>query len=262
MNRLATTLVAAALLSIAAAPLATAAEAGAKPTIVLVHGAFADSSGWDGVAANLTKDGYRVVAAYNPLRGVKNDAEAVASVLRSIPGSVVLVGHSYGGAVITTAALGNENVKSLVYVGGFAPDAGENVLELTTRFPGSTLPAALAAPAQLADGTKDFYIDQDKFHQQFAADLTPAKARLMAIGQRPIAEAALKEATAAAAWKQLPSYFIYGSADKNIPPASLSFMAERAQSRRTVVIKGASHVVMSSHPTAVAQLIRQAAQAK
>jgi pimeloyl-ACP methyl ester carboxylesterase len=252
---------AAALIGSAAAVSAAPASA-VKPTVVLVHGAFADSSSWDGVAAKLQSDGYRVIAAANPLRSVKGDAEVVSSIVKGIQGPVVLVGHSYGGAVISTAAQGNANVKSLVYVAAFAPEAGENAIELSGRFPGGTLGGALAAPVTLPDGGKDLYIDQSKFHQQFAADVPKAKAQLMAVGQRPIAEAALKEAAGAPAWKNVPSYFVYGTADKNIPAAALKFMADRAQSRKTVEVPGASHVVMTSHPAEVVKLIEQAAAAQ
>ena len=248
----------------AAAPMASAADAAgtAKPTVVLVHGAFADSSSWDGVTARLQADGYRVVGVANPLRSVKTDAAAVASVLQSVQGPVVLVGHSYGGAVITQAATGQANVKSLVYVAAFAPDAGENAFELTGRFPGSTLPPTLDKPVPLADGGVDLYIQQDKFPQQFAADVPHAKAVLMAAAQRPITEGALKEASDTPAWKSIPSYFVYGKADRNIPVQALSFMAQRAQSRHTVVVDGASHVVMVSHPKEVAALIEEAAGAR
>ena len=258
MNMLKT---AAASLMIAAAASAAAAPA-VKPTVVLVHGAFADSASWNGVAAKLRKDGYTVIGAANPLRSVKGDAEAVSSIVKSIPGSVVLVGHSYGGSVISAAANGHANVKSLVYVAAFAPEQGETAIELSGRFPGSTLGPALAPPVALADGGKDLYIQQDKFHQQFAADVSKADAQLMAFGQRPIAEAALTEKAGAPAWKTLPSYFIYGTADKNIPAAALGFMAERAKSRKTVTVEGASHVVMTSNPAAVAKLIEAAAQEK
>lgn len=244
---------------IAAAPVMAA---DLKPTVVLVHGAFADATSWNGVADKLRADGYAVVGAANPLRSVKGDADAVSSIVKSIKGPVVLVGHSYGGAVISTAAQGNPNVKSLVYVAAFAPDTGETVIELSGRFPGGTLGTALAAPVTLRDGGKDLYIQQDKFHQQFAADLPQSQARAMAVAQRPITEAALTEAAVAPAWKSLPSYFVYGTADKNIPAAALSFMAQRAKSRKTVEIAGASHVVMTSHPEAVASLIETAAHSK
>lgn len=230
--------------------------------LVLVHGAFADSSSWDGVVRGLQARRYPVVAAANPLRGPKFDAAAVASVVDSIKGPVVLVGHSYGGSVISAAASGKTNVKALVFVAAFAPDAGETALGLTGKFPGSTLGPTLAPPVPLADGGKDLYIQQDKFPAQFAADVPVGKARLMAVGQRPIAEAALNEPSEAPSWKSVPSWFVYGSGDKNIPPAALAFMAERAKSVKTVVVKGASHVVMTSHPDAVAKLIAEAASAQ
>ncbi|NVM75739.1 pimeloyl-ACP methyl ester carboxylesterase [Duganella sp. SG902] len=251
---------AAAVAAALAFPSAFAADA--KPTVVLVHGAFADSSSWDGVTARLEKDGYTVIGAANPLRSVKSDAAAVASVLKSVNGPVVLVGHSYGGSVISAAAVGAANVKALVYVAAFAPEAGETVVGLSGKFPGSTLGPTLAPPVALADGGKDLYIQQAKFHSQFAADVPEAKARLMAAGQRPITDAALNEASPAPAWKTIPSWFVYGKADKNIPAAALDFMAKRANAKKTVVIDGASHVVMTSHPAEVARLIEEAAGAK
>ena len=165
----------------------------AKPTIVLVHGAFADSSSWNGVTKILQKDGYRVVAAANPLRSVSTDAAYVTDIVASIEGQVVLVGHSYGGQVITTAANGRDNVKSLVYVAAFAPDEGGAAADLAGKFPGGTLGQALAAPVKLADGNVDLSIDQEKFHEQFAHDVSLDDAALMAAGQRPITEAALTE---------------------------------------------------------------------
>jgi pimeloyl-ACP methyl ester carboxylesterase len=236
------------------------AQSPAKPTIVLVHGAFADSSSWNGVTKILQKDGYRVVAAANPLRSVSGDAAYVASIVHSIAGPVVLVGHSYGGQVITAATDGHDNVRSLVYVAAFAPDAGEAAAELAGKFPGGTLGQALAPPVKLADGGVDLYIDQSKFHQQFAHDVPVAQAALMAAGQRPIAEAALKEKSGKPSWKSLPSWFVYGDGDRNIPAKALDFMAKRAGSRHTMVIKGASHVVMVSHPREVAALIEEAAK--
>ncbi|HSD39054.1 MAG TPA: alpha/beta hydrolase [Rhodocyclaceae bacterium] len=233
-----------------------------KPTIVLVHGAFADSSSWNGVVARLAERGYPVVSAANPLRSVAGDALYVASIVDSISGPVVLVGHSYGGAVITSAALGKAQVKALVYVAAFAPDEGESAGQLAGKFPGGTLGAALAKPVPLPTGGVDLYIEQSKFWQQFAADVAEPEARLMAAAQRPIAEAALVEASGSPAWKKLPSYFVYGTGDLNIPAAGLGFMAERAGSRKTVVVEGASHVVMSSHPLAVADLIEVAAAAQ
>ncbi|MBV4467733.1 alpha/beta fold hydrolase [Pseudomonas siliginis] len=242
---------------------ATAAFAApVKPTVVLVHGAFADSSSWNGVVKILEKDGYPVIAAANPLRSVKGDAQSVADVLASVKTPVVLVGHSYGGPVISEAAYGNANVKALVYVAAFAPEKGETAAELSGRFPGSTLGPTLSAPVELADGGKDLYIQQDKFHEQFAADVSRADAKLMAATQRPVTVAALNEAATEPAWKTVPSYFVYGDQDKNIPAQALAFMAERAHSKQTVVVKGASHVVMVSNPKAVASLIETAAAAK
>jgi pimeloyl-ACP methyl ester carboxylesterase len=229
------------------------------PTVVLVHGAFADSSSWNGVVTILQRHGYRVVAAANPLRSVRTDADAVSDIVKSIKGPVVLVGHSYGGSVISEAAEGRPNVKALVYVAAFAPDAGETALGLTSKFPGSTLGPTLAPAVDLTGGGKDLYIQQVRFHDQFAADVPAAQARLMAAGQRPIAQAALTDASTEPAWKHIPSWFIYGSGDKNIPPAALAFMAKRAHSRQTIVIKGASHVVMVSNAPAVAGLIERAA---
>lgn len=170
-----------------------AAAEPARPTIVLVHGAFADSSSWNGVIAALQGKGYPVVAAANPLRSVTGDAAYVSDIVAGIDGPVVLVGHSYGGQVITTAANGHANVKSLVYVAAFAPDAGEAAADLAGKFPGGTLGEALAAPVKLASGGVDLYIDQSRFRTQFAHDVPEAQAALMAAGQRPITEAALTE---------------------------------------------------------------------
>lgn len=235
----------------------SAAAQPAKPTILLVHGAFADASSWNGVIAILRKDGYDVVAVANPLRGVKNDARYVDDIANSIKQPIVLVGHSYGGSVITEVQA--TNVKALVYVAAFAPDVGESAATLSGKFPGSTLGAALAPPVTLADGGKDLYIQQRRFHDQFAADISAAAAAAMAVGQRPITEAALNETTVATAWKTIPSWFVYGDGDKNIPPQALQFMADRAKSKHTEVVRGGSHVVMTSNPKAVAKVIERAA---
>ncbi|WP_375194356.1 alpha/beta fold hydrolase [Sphingobium sp.] len=255
-------------LALAMALMASTAQAQstAKPTILLVHGAFADSSSWNGVTARLQRDGYRVIAAPNPLRGVRADADVVADVAKSVDGPVVLVGHSYGGSVISEAGSGETgrgaaNVKALVYVAAFAPEEGETALGLTGKFPGSTLGPTLAPPVKLSSGGNDLYIRQNLFPAQFAADVPAQAARLMAAGQRPIAEAALNEPESAPAWKHIPSWFIYGDGDRNIPPAAMAFMAERARSRQTVVVKGASHVLMISHPEQVVALIEKAATA-
>jgi pimeloyl-ACP methyl ester carboxylesterase len=247
--------------AVTAADAAPAGAADVKPTIVLVHGAFADSSGWNGVIARLERDGFKVVAAANPLRGVAADAADVSALVKSQQSPVVLVGHSYGGPVITEAANSTPNVKALVYVAGFLPAPGESAFTLSVKFPGSTLGDALS-PVSLPGGGKDLYIQPAKFHAQFAADVPAAQARLMAATQRPVTEAALSEPSGAAAWMRLPSYVIYGSDDRNIPAAVMSFMATRAQARKTVVLDGASHALMVSQPDKVAALIEDAANAK
>jgi pimeloyl-ACP methyl ester carboxylesterase len=242
---------------LAAQPIAS----NAKPTIVLVHGAFAESSSWDAVIARLNKDGYTAIAAANPLRSVASDAASVSTLVRSIEGPVILVGHSYGGPVITAAANDTPNVKALVYVAGFIPETGESALTLSAKFPGSTLGSALV-PVALPDGGKDLYIEPAKFQLQFAADVSKEQAALMAATQRPVAEAALVEPSGAAAWKKLPSYVIYGSEDRNIPAAVMAFMAKRAHAVKTEAIEGASHALMVSHPDEVASIIEDAASAR
>ncbi|CDZ54986.1 Putative hydrolase/acyltransferase [Neorhizobium galegae bv. orientalis] len=250
----------AALTILLVAPIASEA-ASTKPTIILVHGAMADSSSWNGVIPLLSKDGYNVVAVSDPLRSVAGDAASVASVVKSIDGPVVLVGHSYGGAVITNAANGNNNVRALVYVAAFAPEKGESAFALIGKFPGSELGAAMAKPVTLSDGGIDLSVDPEKFAGPFAADLPHDQVTLMAITQRPVTEAALKEASGPAGWKTIPSYFVYGAADKSIPQTLHDFMAKRAQARDVVIVAGASHVVMLSHPQQVAEVIEEAAQA-
>ncbi|HEY6644488.1 alpha/beta hydrolase [Povalibacter sp.] len=248
---------AATLLGLLAATGATAEPT--KPTIVLVHGAFADASSWNGVIEILEKNDFPVVAVANPLRGVASDARYVSDVVKGLDTPVVLVGHSYGGSVISSSQIATDKVTALVYVAAFAPEAGETAAGLSAKFPGSTLGAALAAPVSLSGGGKDLYIQQSRFHDQFAADVSIGEAAGMAAGQRPITEAALNEAASAPTWKSVPSWFIYGDQDKNIPPQALAFMAERAKARKTEVIRGASHVVMVSNPEQVAKMIELAA---
>ena len=238
-----------------------ASSASTKPTIVLVHGAFAESSSWNAVISELTRDGYPVVAAANPLRGVKGDADYVTSLVASIPGPVVLVGHSYGGNVISVAATGLPSVKALVFVAAFAPETGESAASLGARFPTGTLSAALAPPVRLPDGGADLYILQTKYRQQFAADVSEVEAAQMAATQRPIVQSALAESAGAMAWRSLPSWFVWGELDRNIPAALHAFMARRAEAREAVEVPGASHVVMISHPTVVAAMIKRAAVA-
>lgn len=234
--------------------MSTDPQATAKPTIVLVHGAFAESASWNGVIARLHEAGYTAIAAANPLRSLKGDAEAVASVLESVDGPIVLVGHSYGGAVISNAALGHENVKALVFVAGFAPDEGESSGELSGRYPGSTLSETLRS-VPLPDGTTDFYIRQEAFRQQFVADVSAEEAALLAAAQRPLRDVALNEGSESPAWKSIPSWFVIPELDKNIPPEAQRFMAERAGAREVLELEGASHAVSVSHPDEVADLI-------
>jgi pimeloyl-ACP methyl ester carboxylesterase len=254
-------LIALAAVMIANAP-APAQSNATKPTIVLVHGAFAESASWNSVVSRLLAKGYKVVALANPLRSVAGDAAYTASSVRSIAGPVVLVGHSYGGEVISVAAASAPNVRALVFVSGLAPDQGESASGLLAQFPGSTLGPTLAPPVTLADGGKDLYIDQVKFHAQFAADVSERESALMGATQRPIVAAAFDEPASAAAWKALPSWFIWGTLDKNIPPAAHEFMAKRAHAREAIAVKGSSHVVMISHPAEVAAMIEEAAAAR
>ncbi|MGJ7506289.1 alpha/beta fold hydrolase [Variovorax sp. GT1P44] len=250
-----------ALLVVCAALLQTQAQAAspsAKPTIVLVHGAFAESLSWESVIERLLAKGYPVVAVANPLRGLNSDSAYVSNLVDTIPGPVVMVGHSYGGAVISNAAEGKPNVKGLVFVAAFAPESGEALGALGARFPGSTLGSALV-PVSLPGGGKDLYVQQARYREQIAGDVPEIVADLLAATQRPVAEAAFTEKAGAPAWKEVPSRFIYGTADKAIAPPLLAFMAQRAGSKHTVVVQGASHAVLASHADEVAALIEEAA---
>ena len=235
------------------------AQSSERPTIVLVHGAFNESSSWAGVIREIP-DGYRVIAAANPLRGVKSDSSYLAKLIDSIQGPVVLVGHSFSGMTITNAATGKGNVRALVYVAALAPDAGETANDLLSKFPGGTSGSALGPPVDLGGGAHDVYVQQDKFHAQFGADVSASRARIMAVTQRPIVDTAFGEQSGPPAWKSVPSWFIYGTGDKNLPLATTLFMAKRAGARRVVEIKGASHLLLVSHPKETAKLILEAAQ--
>ncbi|GHJ08694.1 alpha/beta hydrolase [Micromonospora humidisoli] len=233
-----------------------------KPTVVLVHGAFADSSSWNAVVRDLKRDGYPVVAAANPLRGLHSDAEYLRSVLDSVQGPVVLAGHSYGGSVISEAADGDRDVRALVYIASFAPDRGESTSGLAAKYPGGQLgPALVSVPVTIAGagaGT-DLYIEQDQFRRVFAADVPRQVTDLMAATQRPITSAALDEPATRTAWRSIRSWFLVTRQDLAIPAESMRFMAGRAKSR-TVEID-ASHAVTVSEPEAVADLIDEAARA-
>ncbi len=252
---------AAALCVAATAPAATASgRTVGKPTIVLVHGAFADASSWNGVVERLQRRGYTVIAPADPLRGLYSDSAYIASVLDSIPGPVVLVGHSYGGAVISSAAEGDPRVTSLVYVSALMPDVGESGMSLTPRFPSELGTATRSVPYR-ADGVSgtDLYLKSDRLRPVFAADLPESTTRIMAATQRPVATTAFSEPAKAAAWKHIPSWFLVAEQDKTINPDQERFEARRAGSH-TVEINS-SHVAMISHPDAVTALILQAATA-
>jgi pimeloyl-ACP methyl ester carboxylesterase len=231
-----------------------------KPTIVLVHGAFAESSSWDDVVVPLLNAGHRVIAAANPLRGLGADAQAIADLVRTLDGPVVLVGHSYGGAVISNVPADAGDITALVYVCAFAPDSGESANSLAQRFPGSTLGAALR-PVPRSGGPTDLYIDGDRFHQQFCADVPAPMAMRMAVTQRPVTLEALNEPTGPdPLWRERPSWFIFGEQDLNIPAALERFMAERAGARQALEIAGGSHVLAVSQPDAVVRLVLEATQ--
>ena len=234
-------------------------SAPSKPTIVLLHGAFAESSSWSGVITRLLDQNFPAVAVANPLRGVGRDSEYLVGILDGIDGDVVLVGHSYGGMIISNASAGRDDVKGLVFVGGFAPDAGESAAQLAGRYEGGTLGETLMS-FKLPDGDSDLYIVQDKYRDQFTAESTAEDAAVMAVTQRPIAESALNEPAGPPGWRDIPSWFIFGSDDKNIPVAAHRFMAQRAGSRRTVEINGGTHTVGIPEAEKVVQLIDEAAQ--
>ena len=230
-----------------------------RPTIVLVHGAFAESSSWDQVIDPLLDAGYPVTAVANPLRGLASDAACVSDHVRSIEGPVLLVAHSYGGAVMTNVDPDAGEIIGLVYVAAFAPLPGESCFELSAVFPGSTLGDALQ-PVPRSDGTTDLTIVQERFHEQFCADVTAPQAARMAATQRPATQEALVEPSGERSlWKEAPSWFIFGEEDRNIPKELEHYMAERANARRTIEIPGASHAVSVAHPGATAHLILEAA---
>jgi pimeloyl-ACP methyl ester carboxylesterase len=231
-----------------------------QPTIVLVHGAFAESASWNGVITRLTADGYAVTAVANPLRSLSGDAAHLKAVLDSIEGPILLAGHSYGGAVMSDAARGSTAVKALVFVAAFAPLPGESIGELSGRFPGSTLADTLHT-VPLADGSTDLYIRQELYHQQFAADLSPEEAAINAATQRPLNDVALQEGASEPAWQQIPSWFLIPELDLNIPPEAQKFMADRAGAYEIVDLPGASHAVPVSRPGEVADTILRAAKA-
>jgi pimeloyl-ACP methyl ester carboxylesterase len=237
-----------------------------KPTVVLVHGAWAESSSWSEVVRRLQRDGYTVEVPPNPLRGLAGDAASLAAYLQTIVGPIVLVGHSYGGAVITDAAGGNANVKALVYVNAFIPDRGETVVQLASAQPGSAL--AVADPTTVfrlvpfpgsTPGDFDAYIVPDVFEDAFANDLPRHTAAVLAATQRPVTLSALATPSGPPAWRAIPTWALVGTIDRVLPAEEQAAMAERARAHTVRV--SASHLSMISRPKEVTDLIRDAARA-
>jgi pimeloyl-ACP methyl ester carboxylesterase len=239
----------------------TAHTAG-SPTVVLVHGAFADASSWNGVIERLQAKGIPVTAPANPLRGIAFDSAYVASLLEQTPGPVLAVGHSYGGAVISNASAQAKNVVGLVFVAAFAPEEGETLGAVEGDSKDSVLNSALAPlhyPSADGGEAVEFAIDPAKFHDAFAADLPVEQTALMAATQRPIAEAAFSEPSGPAAWKDLPSWAVVATGDKAAGADVIRSMAERAGAKITEV--EGSHVIMISQPRVVADVILEAVAA-
>jgi pimeloyl-ACP methyl ester carboxylesterase len=234
-----------------------------SPTVVLVHGAFADSSSWNGVIERLLAKGVQVTAAANPLRGISIDSAYVAGVLEQTPGPVVAVGHSYGGAVISNAATQAKNVAGLVYVAAFAPEEGEALGTVTADSKDSVLNSALVPlqyPAVNGGGSAvEFKIDPASIHDAFMADLPSEQAPLLGATQRPVAELAFSEASGPPAWKQLPSWAVVATGDKAAGTDVVRSMAERAGASITEV--EGSHVIMISQPQVVTNVILEAVAA-
>lgn len=230
---------------------------GPKPTVVLIHGAFADGSSWNGEVAELQHDGYPVIAPDLPLRGVASDSAYVTSIVRSISGPVVLVGHSYGGEIATEVAASDpQQIKGIVYAAAYIPQAGETALGLTTQFPGSLLGPDTIYTVNTPDGV-DTYIKASAFHALFAGDRSASQAAVGAATQRPITQSALTEPAAAGVPAGIPLYAIVASQDKAIPPAAEKFMAQRAGA--TIYTVNSAHDIPVSHPQAIVSVIERAA---
>ncbi|MBV1936275.1 alpha/beta fold hydrolase [Streptomyces sp. NPDC060006] len=232
------------------------------PTVVLVHGAFADAASWSGVITELQSHGIPVIAPPNPLRGLAADAAHVASVAAQIDGPVVLVGHSYGGALITVAGT-TDNVVGLVYVAAYVLEEGESLGELQGRFPDSPLVSNLKEwtyPVGGGDSATEVTITADAFPSVFAADVPQEVTTVLAVAQRPLAAGAFTETASAAAWQTKPSWALVAGADQAINPEVERFGAKRAGAT-VVELEGASHAVAVSQPKAVADLIRDAVRA-
>ena len=232
-------------LVVATAGSSTSQASDPKPTVVLVHGAWADSSGWNASVKQLQNKGYTALAVATPLRSLHGDAAYLSSVLDSIDGPIVLVGHSYGGMVLTNAATGNPNVKALVYIAAFAPDQGEKQIDLILKNPGSQIgPDTLTVRPY--PGGHDSYITPSVFHRIFAHDVSEKTAAVMAATQRPFDLGILEELSGPPAWKSIPSWYLVATEDRAIPPATQRFMAKRAGANIAEV--RASHVPMNCPP--------------
>jgi pimeloyl-ACP methyl ester carboxylesterase len=256
-------LVSAALVTTSVADASATSQHKPKPTVVLVHGAWADGSGWSKEVSRLQADGYPVRVPPNPLRSLSTDSSTLADFLSTIPGPIILVGHSYGGAVITNAATGNPNVKALVYVDAFAPDQGQSI------FPLSGADSALAVdPTTVFDfvpyaggpaGDVDLYLKHDTFLKSFANGVPRRQAEVLYASQRPLAFGAGNEQSGVPAWKTIPSWYLLGTKDLIITPTAQRAMAEHAGSKITKVKAG--HLSLITHPEAVTKLIEKAARA-
>src|SRR6266566_2826506 len=263
---------AAAVMAVTLASHASAAPTGAtqaKATVVLVNGAWANNASWSRVIKRLQNDDYTVVAPPNPLQSLSGDAQTIADLLQTIPGPIVLVGHSYGGMVISNAATGNPNVKALVYIDAFIPDQGESAFGLTAAQPGSCVGSANAFTAVpypgAAAGDFDTYLKAGPdlpypgFAQCFANGLPASQAAVLAATQRPIAFSAGSAPSGTPAWQTIPSWSLIGTADHVIPPAEQLFMSQRAKAHITEI--NAGHLSLISNPGAVTSIIIAAAQA-
>ncbi|WP_406044575.1 alpha/beta hydrolase [Micromonospora sp. NBC_00898] len=236
-------------------------SSGGNVTVALIHGAFADSSSWNGVVERLQAAGVTVTCIPNPLRGIAEDAAYAASALKQISGPVVAVGHSYGGAVITNAAPQVDNVVGLVYVAAFAPDEGETLMEIEGDSKDSVLTSALVTHTYpTAKGTEqEFSIDPAKFQDAFASDVSPKDAAVMAATQRPVSALAFSEKSGPPAWKNLPAWSVVATGDKAAGSDVVRSMAQRAKA--TITEEEGSHVIMVSKPQVVADVIMQAVAA-
>ncbi len=234
-------------------------QTSSSPTVVLVHGAFADASGWAGVVRELQQADLAVVAPPNPLRSVAGDSASIQALVAAIDGPVVLVGHSYGGAVITQASAGLENVQALVYLAGFGLDVDESVLSVQEPFAPSLLasnarPSSYDAPG--AAGGPDLFIDTKTFRETFCADVPADLAAVLAVSQRPVAAATLNETCSAAGWRTIPSWFLVSGQDNTINPEAERFMAARMGATTETI--DASHLAFVSRPVETAAFILSA----